>query len=135
MLAINDIEKWNQYPPNDVYDIIHATKDKFSMGSLTSDTVANEIANEICQDMPKRANRNYFACLGVPILPSSEALDVEDYKHGIPGFIGIDSKEAYVWDELSEDLIAFLAAIADLLHNIIMHDLIVAFQSNAKIAP
>gem|GEM_PF-4152311 len=124
ILALHDVEKLARDPPLKIKKIIYATMDTFNVDMIRNDDFASGIARKICQDLPSRVNKNYLACLGVPILPASETPDAKDYEPGVPGFIGIDSNDAYIWDALDENLIAFLAAIADLLHNIIVPELL-----------
>jgi hypothetical protein len=123
------------HPPDDLYAILQAMKARPTGSVMDKYLISNTFAKDICRDLSKRANRNYYSCLGIPILPASEVLDVKDYINGIPGFIGIDSKEEYAWDSLSEDLVAFLAGVADLLHNSVIHNLIIAFQHSTKVIP
>ena len=122
-LALNNIRALPLHTPN----LIHRIMEQFDANAAPKKYEGTQ--GGVCEELYKRSNNNYSACMGIPIQPHRDGpITVDDYKNGVVGFIGIDSDENYAWDMLTIDLVNFLAATADLLHNIMVYNLLYVFR-------
>ena len=116
--AMQDIIELSKSPP----EIIFRIMDTDPRTDLFAKGIFDAQIRECCQEISTRAGNCYSACMAMPIQPYNphNANTATDDFMSLPGFIGIDSNEKYIWDKLSIDLINFLAATADLLHDVII---------------